>query len=27
MSLFWVGFSDLYVRLCAIGVWHDLRLI
>ena len=25
MSLFWVGFSDLYVRLCALGVWHDLR--
>jgi hypothetical protein len=27
MSLFWVGFSDLYVRLCAQGVWTDLRLI
>lgn len=26
MSLFWVGFSDAYVRLCAMGVWHDLRL-
>jgi hypothetical protein len=26
MSLFWVGFSDLYVRLCAMGVWTDLRL-
>ena len=26
MSLFWVAFSDLYVRLCAMGVWHDLRL-
>ena len=26
MSLFWVGFSDLYVRLCSTGVWHDLRL-
>ena len=23
MSLFWVGFSDLYVRLCAMGIWHD----
>ncbi len=27
MSLFWVGFSDLYVRLCSMGVWHDLRLL
>jgi hypothetical protein len=27
MSLFWVGFSDLYVRLCSMGVIHDLRLI
>jgi len=26
MSLFWVGFSDLYVRLCAMGIWHDVRL-
>lgn len=25
-SLFWVAFSDVYVRLCAIGVWHDLRI-
>src|SRR5919198_1320168 len=25
ISLFWVGFTDLYVRLCAIGVWHDFR--
>jgi hypothetical protein len=24
--LFWVGFSDLYVRLCAMGIWHDFRL-
>ena len=23
MSLFWVGFADLYVRLCSMGVWHD----
>jgi hypothetical protein len=22
-SLIWVAFSDLYVRLCAMGVWHD----
>ena len=27
LSLFWVAFSDLYVRLCAMGVWHDLRLL
>ena len=27
LSLFWVGFSDLYVRLCAMGVWHDLRIV
>ena len=26
-SLFWVGFSDLYIRLCSMGVWHDLRII
>jgi hypothetical protein len=26
MSLFWVGFSDLYVRLCSMGVMHDVRL-
>jgi hypothetical protein len=26
MSLFWVGFSDLYVRLCAMGIWHDWRI-
>ncbi len=27
LSLFWVGFSDLYVRLCSMGVWHDLRIL
>ena len=27
LSLFWVGFSDLYVRLCSMGVWTDLRLL
>jgi hypothetical protein len=27
LSLFWVGFTDLYVRLCSLGVWHDLRII
>jgi len=25
MSLFWVGFTDVYVRLCAMGIWHDFR--
>jgi hypothetical protein len=27
MSLFWVGFSDIYIRLCSMGVWTDLRLL
>jgi hypothetical protein len=27
MSLFWVGFSDLYVRLCSMGVWTDWRIL
>ena len=26
MSLFWVAFSDIYVRMCAMGIWFDLRL-
>lgn len=26
MSLVWVGFSDLYVRLCSMGIWTDLRI-
>ncbi len=25
-SLLWVAFSDIYVRLCAMGVWVDWRL-
>ena len=25
-SLFAVCFADLYVRLCSMGIWHDLRL-
>jgi len=25
ISLFWVGFADLYVRLCSMGIWHDFR--
>jgi len=24
-SLFWVGFSDFYVRMCSMGVWKDWR--
>lgn len=27
ISLFWVGFADLYVRLCAMGIWHDWRIL
>jgi hypothetical protein len=27
ISLIWVGFTDLYVRLCAMGVWSDPRLL
>jgi hypothetical protein len=27
MSLAVVGFSDLYVRLCSMGVWSDLRIL
>jgi hypothetical protein len=27
LSLFWVGVTDLYVRLCSMGVWHDWRLL
>jgi hypothetical protein len=26
-SLIWVGFTDLYVRLCAMGIWHDWRIL
>jgi hypothetical protein len=26
-SLAWVAFSDLYVRLCSMGVWTDWRII
>jgi hypothetical protein len=26
LSLFVVGFSDLYVRLCSMGIWTDFRL-
>ena len=27
MSLFWVGFTDLYVRLCSMGIWTDWRIL
>jgi hypothetical protein len=26
-SLIWVAFTDLYVRMCAMGYWTDIRLI
>ena len=26
-SLVWVAFSDVYVRLCSMGIWTDLRLL
>jgi hypothetical protein len=26
-SLFWVAFSDLYVRLCSMHVWTDWRIL
>jgi hypothetical protein len=25
--LFWVGFSDLYVRLCSMGIWSDWKIL
>ncbi len=27
ISMYWVGFTDLYIRLVASGVWTDLRII
>ena len=27
LSLFSVGFTDLYIRLCSMGIWNDPRLI
>lgn len=27
LSLFWVGFSDFYVRMLSMGVWVDWRLL
>ncbi len=26
MSLVWVGFSDVYVRMCSMGIWTDWRI-
>ncbi len=26
ISLFWVGFTDFYIRMCAAGIWSDPRL-
>jgi len=26
VSLVWVGFSDVYVRLCSMGIWTDWRI-
>jgi hypothetical protein len=26
LSLFWVGFTDIYVRLCSMGIWTDYRI-
>jgi hypothetical protein len=26
LSLFWVGFTDVYIRLCAMNIWHDYRI-
>ncbi|MEE3233380.1 MAG: succinate dehydrogenase [Candidatus Latescibacterota bacterium] len=27
ISLFWVGFTDLYVRMCSMGIWTDWRIL
>jgi len=27
ISMYYVGFVDLYIRLCAMGVWTDLRIL
>jgi hypothetical protein len=27
MSLFWVAFTDIYVRLCSMGIWTDWRIL
>lgn len=27
MSLVWVAFSDVYIRLCSMGIWSDWRIL
>ena len=27
ISLFMVAFSDIYVRLCSMGIWTDFRIL
>jgi hypothetical protein len=27
MSLIWVGFSDVYIRMCALGIWTDWKIL
>jgi hypothetical protein len=27
LSLFWVGFTDLYIRLCSMNIWTDWRIV
>jgi hypothetical protein len=27
MSLIWVGFTDIYIRMCAAGIWTDWRIL
>ena len=27
MSLVWVAFSDIYVRMCSMGIWTDWRIV
>jgi hypothetical protein len=27
LSLFTVGFTDVYIRLCSMGIWHDWRIL
>ncbi len=27
LSLFWVGLTDLYIRLCSMGIIHDFRIL
>jgi hypothetical protein len=26
-SLVWVGFTDVYIRLCSMGIWTDFRIL